>query len=292
MFEKSWSLRNSGTCTWTNEYKLIFDSGERMGEIDQVWLSESVSSGGQVNVTVPLTAPQVPGDYIGYWKLQNELGERFGLGENADVALWVNITVSSTSAGLKQGPPAWEDTFDGSSSHWYLGSDSNTNFEIDESQLIMTALEPAGDQWRVAQPGFLEEFYLEAEFTTGSACASKDSYGLLVRAPDQPDSIIDSGYVFVASCDGHYRAYLMQNGNFVSLVNWTSHSGINAGPNQTNRIGVKALGSNFQLYINDALVSEFNDSTYESGLFGLSIRSEVTPDFRVIVERIAYWLPD
>jgi hypothetical protein len=52
---------------------------------------------------------------------------------------------------------------------------------------------------------------------------------------------------------------------------------------------IKATGDDFQLYANGEMAFEFTDSTYPGGLFGLMIRSDVTPNFKIIVEQIAYW---
>jgi hypothetical protein len=288
-FEKTWLLQNAGTCTWTSEYALVFDSGDQMGGVTILWLEDNIPPGEQTEISVPLTAPSEEGQYQSFWKIQSDKGDRFGLGDHADVAFWVKIDVSAGDSVLNLGAPTWEETFDSSAS-WYLGTDENTNFEVEDGNLVMTALKSAGDQWRISQVGFLSDFYLEAEFSTGDKCASKDSYGFLVRAPDQPDSIIDSGYVVVVSCDGHMRAYLMNNGQYSSLVNWTPNEAIHSGPNKTNRLGVYAQGDEFRIYINNNLISEITDVTYSTGYFGLSIRSDTTQNFQVFVHKIAYWL--
>ena len=84
----------------------------------------------------------------------------------------------------------------------------------------------------------------------------------------------------------------MKEGQFTSLVNWTPNVTINSGANMTNRLGVYAKGDTYRIYINNNLISEFIDATYSTGYFGLSIRSDTTQNFQVLVQKIAYWLLD
>ena len=231
--------------------------------------------------------------------LRSPSGRQFGLGSKADVAFWVKIqvvpgTANNNSGGSITGPqnlgaPSWSESFDSKRNPWYLGPDSDISFDIDNGSLVMTAFQPIGDQWRVAASSYLDNFYLQANFRTGTACAGRDGYGLLVRAPDKPSGNINSGYVFSFSCEGKYRIYRMDNGNFSSIVNWTASPAIKGGPNQANSMGVYAKDSKLQLYANGVLVSEFVDAAYSGGLFGLVIRSDVTNDFQALVDEVAYW---
>jgi len=291
-FEKSWILRNVGTCTWTPDYSVIFVGGEQMSGESPTAIGQTVPPDGKIEITLPLKAPPNDGYYESFWKMQNERGEQFGLGAESDVALWIKIDVGDKSdIGDHEdiGNPDWIDTFDGKKQYWYMGGDTYTNFEIVDGKLIMTAIQPTGDLWRIAKYPELGNIYLEMIATTGDSCSGKDGYGVIVRAPDQPDGIIDSGYIFSISCDGMYRVYRMDEGEFNSIQNWTSNEKINAGPNKTNRLGVKLLGSKLQLLANGSIISEFYDETFPSGLFGLMIRSDGTSGFQVFVDEIAYW---
>ena len=291
-FEKSWILRNVGTCTWTPDYSVIFVGGEQMSGESPTAIGQTVPPDGEIEITLPLKAPPNDGYYESFWKMQNERGEQFGLGAESDVALWIKIDVGDKSdIGDHEdiGNPDWIDTFDGKKQYWYMGGDTYTNFEIVDGKLIMTAIQPTGDLWRIAKYPELGNIYLEMIATTGDSCSGKDGYGVIVRAPDQPDGIINSGYIFSISCDGMYRVYRMDEGEFNSIQNWTSNEKINAGPNKTNRLGVKLLGSKLQLLANGSIISEFYDETFPSGLFGLMIRSDGTSGFQVFVDEIAYW---
>ena len=172
---------------------------------------------------------------------------------------------------------------------FFLGDGTDISFKVDNGELVLTAFEPAGDQWRVAEAGQFTNLALEANFRTGTKCAGRDNYGMIVRAPSQTDNIINSAYVFGFNCDGQYRVYRMDDGQYNGIQNWTSHPGLLAGPNQRNVMTVIANGEKLQLYANNALVYEFIDATYPRGLFGLMIGSGGTQDFQVAVEQLSLW---
>ncbi|MBL8100816.1 MAG: hypothetical protein JNK81_16660, partial [Anaerolineales bacterium] len=94
-FNKTWRLKNIGTCTWTN-YSLIFDSGEKMGGNDSYLISNTVAPGQTVDITIPLTSPTTAGTYRGYWKLRNNTGIPFGIGTGGIKSFWVEIKVTGT----------------------------------------------------------------------------------------------------------------------------------------------------------------------------------------------------
>jgi hypothetical protein len=92
-FVKTWRLKNSGSCTWSTSYSLVFDSGEKMSGPDSVAFPKLVPPGQSVDLTVSLKAPVTGGTYRGYWKLRNAFGSLFGIGTAHVNAFWVEIRV-------------------------------------------------------------------------------------------------------------------------------------------------------------------------------------------------------
>ncbi len=76
-FNKTWTFKNTGTCTWTTDYKMVFTSGDIMGAPAAVSLTETVLPEGQITVSVPMQASYLEGTYTGYWALQDEYGTNF-----------------------------------------------------------------------------------------------------------------------------------------------------------------------------------------------------------------------
>ncbi|MFQ5616740.1 MAG: NBR1-Ig-like domain-containing protein [Anaerolineales bacterium] len=95
-FVKTWRLKNTGTCTWTTNYAVVFDKGDSLGGPASFQLTNAeIAPGEEVDLSVNLTAPSEPGKYRGDWKLRNPAGQVFGLGKSGKSSFWVEIDVAS-----------------------------------------------------------------------------------------------------------------------------------------------------------------------------------------------------
>lgn len=97
-FTKTWRLKNTGTCTWTTSYALIFTGGEQMKASSQIPLSADVTPGSTVDVSVTFTAPTSDGKYRSSWKIKNNNGVQFGTGSRG-ASFYVEIEVKSSTTG-------------------------------------------------------------------------------------------------------------------------------------------------------------------------------------------------
>jgi hypothetical protein len=78
-FTKTWKLQNSGSCTWTSDYKVAFSNGSIMNADSPQSLDvDSVSPGESVEISIEMVAPDSTGQHIGYWRMQNAAGAGFG----------------------------------------------------------------------------------------------------------------------------------------------------------------------------------------------------------------------
>jgi hypothetical protein len=93
-FTKIWRLQNTGTCTWTTSYALVYVSGERFGAPAAVAMPTNVGPGQTVDLAVNLTAPNQSGSYRGFWKLRNSSNVLFGIGATADSNFYADIKVT------------------------------------------------------------------------------------------------------------------------------------------------------------------------------------------------------
>lgn len=89
-FLKVWRMRNEGTAPWSEHTALSFVGGDLLGAPKAV-LVGSVVPGAEVDLSVEMVAPSVPGRYVSYWRLSGPDGSNFGH------RLWVEIVVPSTS---------------------------------------------------------------------------------------------------------------------------------------------------------------------------------------------------
>ena len=91
-FNKSWRLRNGGTCTWNTNYKIAFMSGSGMNGPASKNFTANVAPGETIDLILPLKAPGTVGSYTGYWGLYGDDNLYFG-------KVWVSInTVNPVAA--------------------------------------------------------------------------------------------------------------------------------------------------------------------------------------------------
>jgi hypothetical protein len=76
-FVKTWKVKNTGTCTWTTAYNIIYGYGEKMSG-QTTPLTAEVLPNAEIEVSVALKAPTKPGTYSGYWRMASNNGTAFG----------------------------------------------------------------------------------------------------------------------------------------------------------------------------------------------------------------------
>lgn len=115
-FEKSWTLANTGTCTWTDEYAIVFHHGDSMNASTSVNLPGYVAPGASFTFSLFMNAPLTAGSHTGFYMLQSPDGIFFGVGENANIPIYVRIVVPGAtptskprSARMDSGGTVYED---------------------------------------------------------------------------------------------------------------------------------------------------------------------------------------
>jgi hypothetical protein len=77
-FTKTWRLQNTGTCTWTTGYALVFEGGDSFSGPAWQQLPGDVAPGATVDVSINMKAPASPGKYFSNWRMRNAGGVIFG----------------------------------------------------------------------------------------------------------------------------------------------------------------------------------------------------------------------
>ncbi len=91
-FTKTWRITNTGSCTWTSGYKVIYVSGDQMGAPAETTLTAStVPPGSTVDISVNMKVPSTTGTYKGYYKIRSSENIVFGIGSSGNDAFWVEI---------------------------------------------------------------------------------------------------------------------------------------------------------------------------------------------------------
>jgi hypothetical protein len=82
-FTKAWEIKNTGTCAWDEGYTFAFQpslSSSAIEGYDIVIRSndDATQPNHSQSFIIKLSAPNTPGEYKGYWKLQSDNGTPFG----------------------------------------------------------------------------------------------------------------------------------------------------------------------------------------------------------------------
>jgi uncharacterized protein YkwD len=91
-FKKTWRVRNEGTCAWGSGYQLVLVHGDALG-LDKTLPLPPAASGEVVEVSLQMTAPELPGLYSSDWGFSTSDGQAFGLGGAGLVPLKIKVGV-------------------------------------------------------------------------------------------------------------------------------------------------------------------------------------------------------
>jgi hypothetical protein len=81
-FNKTWKIRNTGTCLWDDGFALVYIGGSKP-DLDPYNFQfkksgDFVASGEAIDISLTLTSPCTPGKYEGHWRMRNDKGYFFG----------------------------------------------------------------------------------------------------------------------------------------------------------------------------------------------------------------------
>lgn len=93
-FWKTWTLQNTGTCTWTTAYQLVFWSGDRLGSSISYALPDDVAPSETTDITIYLQAPASGGEFTGFWRIKTPWASDFGVGQY-DAPISTSIVVGN-----------------------------------------------------------------------------------------------------------------------------------------------------------------------------------------------------
>jgi hypothetical protein len=158
-FTKTWRLKNLGTCTWTPDYKLVYNSGTQMGGTTATKLPAYVAPGQTVDISITLTTPSSAGSYTGYWMLRNPAGTLFGSGDKANIPFYVDIVVKEKDLphGTVNGNLCYPSEFNPSLTLYFenVSTGERIQFAIPEDENVYSVLLPTGRYYAYAwAPGY------------------------------------------------------------------------------------------------------------------------------------------
>ncbi len=77
-YEKTWRVKNSGSCEWTSNYSVVFVKGDSLGSTGPQTLDKVVAPGETTDITVQMTAPTQDGRYTSWWQMRDDSGHPIG----------------------------------------------------------------------------------------------------------------------------------------------------------------------------------------------------------------------
>lgn len=98
-FTKTWRIRNTGTCDWNRGFLLQFYGGDSFGAQTRS-IDQKIPAGGTMEISLAMTAPNLPGAVSSYWRLATEIGKSFGSIMGATITLPTTQATTSPSGCL------------------------------------------------------------------------------------------------------------------------------------------------------------------------------------------------
>lgn len=140
-FVKTWRVRNDGVAAWPENTMLSYVGGDQLGTSSVVSVPP-VEAGQEVEISVSMLAPSLPGRYNSFWRLCGPDGSKFGH------RMWADITVKASqpmaesltqqevvdsSVGIVVAGDANKRSNDGSSDVVISNNTTDTSVESDSS---------------------------------------------------------------------------------------------------------------------------------------------------------------
>jgi uncharacterized protein YkwD len=94
-FTKTWQIENTGTCTWTIQYKLVFAQGEQMDAPVTTEIMPPTAPGDTIEISVEMVAPETNGTYRADFQLIDPHGAPVPIDSGS--YLWTSIVVGDST---------------------------------------------------------------------------------------------------------------------------------------------------------------------------------------------------
>lgn len=159
-FVKIWRIENTGTCTWTPNYRLVYAYGNvtaaKMNG-QPLNIPVNVAPGQTIDLSITLIAPKEPLTYQGFWQIENEKGERFGQ------TIWVAIsTLADQDNPIATGQPS------GNYCVAAVTAPRNSITVLSDFDAVWTVRNISGNNWRTDS--------VDYKFISGTKMHKKDGY--------------------------------------------------------------------------------------------------------------------
>jgi hypothetical protein len=168
-------------------------------------------------------------------------------------------------------PLAWErpaesllsDSFDNNNNGWDVFENEGNSAQIVDGQMVMKVV--AKDSFYSVWPQItLANVDMTFDATIQEGTVANAGYGASCRF-----SNVDNLYSFRIDGEGYYTLAKKVDGNWETIIDWTSSNALNLEPGATNHIRVVCSDSKLELYANDQLLISSQDTTLTGSGFSL-----------------------
>ncbi len=156
----------------------------------------------------------------------------------------------------------FSETFDAVDNFWNLVDTGFSRTQIQEGQLVFTLKNRHTLAWVLSALPERQNFFAMITVTSPN-CTGDDGFGLDFRAVDD-----DNQFQFGVSCNGRYVVQERRNGAVILVIMPTHSDAIKTGPGVVNELGVRAVGTQLDLYVNRQFLTRVDVATAPRGLFG------------------------
>ena len=153
--------------------------------------------------------------------------------------------------------------------YWDQFSDATTRGQVEDGVYRLTLSNLDSAAW--ALNGIASRDFYYSGTASIAQCGTKEGTGLVFRA------INDLNYFsFIISCTGTYKLVEHRNGAVSELLPWTVSGAISRYPAMSNRMGVRVVGSQTSLYVNDVFLTTVAGVEQRRGRFGVFVKSNAS----------------
>ena len=178
----------------------------------------------------------------------------------------------------------FQDDFSDVCSGWETYSDAEVANGYADDVYFIEVKVPDTFWWIMAGQDFTD-VVIKVE-TTQEVSAIDNSWGVLCRYQDD-----DNFYFFEISNDGFYTIIVQENGEYITLVDWTESGVINQGQGAPNQLTVTCDGDLLSLAVNGQILAKVRDSTFTHGEVGFEVSTFEQGGARILFDNLVVHQP-
>ncbi|ABY34403.1 MAG TPA: zinc ribbon domain-containing protein [Chloroflexus aurantiacus] len=141
--------------------------------------------------------------------------------------------------------------------------DSSSRYAYEAGRYVIEVKEPELLVWALVN-GSYRDVIIETSYSTVRG-GPVGAAGIIFNYQDE-----DNFYLFSVSNDGYYALELLENNQWITLIDWTQHEAIDP---ENNRLRVELNGDEITLFVNDRQLEQTRDPTFTRGDIGLAVTS-------------------